>query len=151
MDGSWWRVLKTRGTLEKGTANHFSIRALRTSWTVQKRKKDTTLKDKFPRSVDAQYGQKWRNNYRKNEERRQSENKAHLWVWLVMKVKSSAIKNTVAWKPGMLGPWVKVNWKWLNRRCKSKHWHFGNQWTKMDRNGQIYSRSLYLLLWAKIP
>ena len=43
-----------------------------------KTQKDTTLKDKFPRSVDAQYGQKWRNNYRKNEERRQSENKAQL-------------------------------------------------------------------------
>ena len=43
-----------------------------------KTQKDTTLKDKFPRSVDAPYGKKWRNNYRKNEERTQSENKAQL-------------------------------------------------------------------------
>ena len=30
MDGSWWRVLKKRGQLEKGKANHFNILALRT-------------------------------------------------------------------------------------------------------------------------
>ena len=35
-----------------------------------KRQKDRTLKDKFPRSIGAQYatGEKWRNNSRKNEE-----------------------------------------------------------------------------------
>ena len=35
-----------------------------------KRQKDMTLKDKFPRSVDAQYatGDQWRNNSRKSEE-----------------------------------------------------------------------------------
>ena len=38
-DGSWWRVLKKRGPLEKGMANHFSILALRTPWTVWKGKK----------------------------------------------------------------------------------------------------------------
>ena len=36
-----------------------------------KRKKDMTLKDELPRSVDAQYatGKEWRNNSRKNEEK----------------------------------------------------------------------------------
>ena len=38
MDGSWWRVLTKRGPLEKGTANHFSILALRTPSTVWKGK-----------------------------------------------------------------------------------------------------------------
>ena len=38
-DGSWWRVLTKRGPLEKGMANHFSILALRTPWTVWKGKK----------------------------------------------------------------------------------------------------------------
>ena len=35
-----------------------------------KRQKDRTLKDKFPRSVGAQYAteEQWRNNSRKNEE-----------------------------------------------------------------------------------
>ena len=36
MDGSWWRVLTNRCPLEKGMANHFSIPALRTPWTVWK-------------------------------------------------------------------------------------------------------------------
>ena len=39
MDGSWWRVLKKRSPLEKRMANHFSILALRTPWTVWKGKK----------------------------------------------------------------------------------------------------------------
>ena len=32
--GSWWRDLTECGPLEKGMANHFSILALRTPWTV---------------------------------------------------------------------------------------------------------------------
>ena len=38
-DGLRWRVLTKCGTLEKGMANHFSILALRTPWTVWKGKK----------------------------------------------------------------------------------------------------------------
>ena len=51
-------------------ANHFSILALRTQWTVWKGKKIMTLKDELPRSVGAQnaIGDQWRNNSRKNEE-----------------------------------------------------------------------------------
>ena len=37
MDGSWQRVLTKRGPLEKGMANHFSIRALRTPVRVGRR------------------------------------------------------------------------------------------------------------------
>ena len=33
-DGSWWRVLTEHGPLEKRMANHFSILASRTPWTV---------------------------------------------------------------------------------------------------------------------
>ena len=60
--GSWWRGLTECGPLEKGTANHFSILAL-------KRQNDKILKEEFPRSVGAQYatGDQWRNNSRKNE------------------------------------------------------------------------------------
>ena len=51
-------------------ANHFSILALRTPWTVWKGKKIGYWKMELPRSVGAQYatGDKWRNNSRKNEE-----------------------------------------------------------------------------------
>ena len=68
--GSWWRDLTECGPLEKGMANHFSILALRTPWTVWKGKNDRILKEELPRSVGAQYatGDQWRNNSRKNEE-----------------------------------------------------------------------------------
>ena len=67
--GSWWRDLTECVPLEKGMANHVSILALRTPWTVWKDKKDRTLKDELPRLVGAQYstGEHWRNNSRKNE------------------------------------------------------------------------------------
>ena len=38
-NGSWWRVLTKCHPLEKGMANHFSILALRSPWTVWKSKK----------------------------------------------------------------------------------------------------------------
>ena len=34
----------------------------------------------------------------------QSGNNAQLWMCLLVKVKSDAIKNNIAWEPGMLGP-----------------------------------------------
>ena len=69
MDRSWWRVLTKHGPLEKGMVNHFSILALRISWTVWKGKKIRHWK-KLPSLVDAQCatGKEWRNTSRKNEE-----------------------------------------------------------------------------------
>ena len=29
-------------------------------------------------------------------------------MWLVMEAKSDAVKNNIAWEPGMLGPWIKA-------------------------------------------
>ena len=71
MDRSWWRGLTKCGPLEKGTANHCSILALKNPMNSMKRQKDRTLKDEPPRSVGAQYvtGDQWRNNSRKNEGR----------------------------------------------------------------------------------
>ena len=43
-DSSWWRVLTKHGPLKKGMANHFSILALRTTWTVWKGKKNEIVK-----------------------------------------------------------------------------------------------------------
>ena len=62
-----------------------------------KKHKNMTLKDEPPRSVGAQYaaGDKWRNNSRKKR-RSQSENKAQLWMWLVMQVKLDVVKNNIA-------------------------------------------------------
>ena len=51
-----------------------------------------------------------------------------------MEVKSDAIKNSIAQEPGMLGPLIKVNWKWSNRR------HYAKPVTK----GQILYDSTYM-------
>ena len=40
----------------------------------------------------------------KDEEVSQSENDAQLWMCLVVKAKSNAVKNSVAQEPGLLGP-----------------------------------------------
>ena len=55
-----------------------------------KRKKDMTLKDELPRSVDAQYttGHQWRNNSRKNEETEPKQKNTQLGMQLVIEVKS---------------------------------------------------------------
>ena len=60
-----------------------------------KRQKDMTLKDELPRLVGAQYatGEEWRNNSRKNEETEPKRKHTQLRMWLVMEVKSDAIKN----------------------------------------------------------
>ena len=63
-----------------------------------KRQKDMTLKDELPRLVGAWYGtgEEWRNNSKSNEKTSQSENNAQFWMWLVMEVKSDAVKNNNA-------------------------------------------------------
>ena len=63
-----------------------------------KRQKDRTLKDEPPRSAGIQYatGEEQRNSSRKNEEAEPKQNDAQLWMCLVLKVKSSAVKNNIA-------------------------------------------------------
>ena len=63
-----------------------------------KRQKDMTPKDELPWSVGAQYviGEEWRNESRTNEEMEPKRNNAQLWMWLVMEVKSNAVKSSIA-------------------------------------------------------
>ena len=63
-----------------------------------KRQKDRTLKDELPRSVGAQYatGDQWKITPERMNRRSWSENDTQLWIWLVMEVKSDAVKNIIA-------------------------------------------------------
>ena len=63
-----------------------------------KRQKDKTLKDELPSFVGGQYaiGGDWRNNSRKNEETDPKQNNTQFWMWLVMEVKSDAVKSNTA-------------------------------------------------------
>ena len=67
---AWWRILTKHGSLERGMANHFSILALRTPWTVWKGKKLWHWKMKPPhvsrwpicywRRTEKQLQREWR-------------------------------------------------------------------------------------------
>ena len=81
-----------------------------------KRQKYRTMKDELPRSVGAQYatGDQWRNNFRKNEEMAPKQKQCPVVTGDGSKVQCS--KNNIAMDHGMLGPRIKANWKWSNRR-----------------------------------
>ena len=78
-------------------ANHISS-SLENPMNSMKRQNGRILKEVLPRSVSAQYatGDQWRNNSRKNEGMRQSKNHTHLWMGLVIKARSDAIKSNIA-------------------------------------------------------
>ena len=68
---------------------------------LYKKAKYMTLKDEPPRSEGVQYatGEEWRGTTNSSERMKrlgQSENDAQLWVCLVMKVQSDAVKNRIA-------------------------------------------------------
>ena len=39
---------------------------------------------------------------------------------MVIEARFDAVKSNIAKDPGMLGPWIKANWKWSNRRWQEK-------------------------------
>ena len=63
-----------------------------------KRQKDMTLKDKLHRSIGAQYPTEMSREIAPEGMKRlsQSRNNAQLWMCLVVKVKSDAVRNSVA-------------------------------------------------------
>ena len=83
-----------------------------------KRQKDRTLKDELLRSVGARYatGDQWRNNSRKIEGV-EPKQKQHPVVDVTGdRCKFQCCKEY--YMPGTwnVGPWIKANWKWSNRR-----------------------------------
>ena len=88
---------KTWSTGEGNGKPLFCIVPLKTPWEVWKGKKIWHWKTNSPGS-HTQHIQ--------------------LWMWLVIEVKSDAVKNNIVWVPGMLGPWIKVNGNWSNKRWR---------------------------------
>ena len=82
----------------------------------EKREKDTTLKDEPRRSVGDQCATGEEQNSSRRNEQTEPKWKCPVMECLVVKVKSDAVKNNIAQKPGMLGPRIKENLKWLNKR-----------------------------------
>ena len=97
-----------------------------------KRQNDRILKEELPRSVVAQYatGEEWRDSSRKNE-KMELKWKQHP----VVDVTSDGSKIQCCKEQyEMLGPWFGSG---QTGDGKSEHWHFKNQWNKMNGNGLI--------------
>ena len=97
-DGSWWRGLTECGPLEKGMANHFSILALRTPWTVWKGKMTGHWKRnspgwKLPNMLLEISGEI---TLERMKGWSQSKNNIQLWMWLVIEARSDAVKSNIA-------------------------------------------------------
>ena len=85
------------------------------------RQRVMTLEDEPPRSEGVQYdpGEERRvitASSRRTKQRGQSGANAGVWLCLVLRAKSDAVKSNIAEEPGMLGPWLKANWTWSSRR-----------------------------------
>ena len=98
-DGSQWRVLTKHGPLEKGMANHSSILAMRTPWTVWKGKKIwhwkmSTAGHKVSKMLLGKSGRELLITPERTKWVGQSGNDTQLWMCLVMKLKSDAV-NTI--------------------------------------------------------
>ena len=111
---------KTWSTGE-GNGKPLQYSCLENHMNSMKRQKDRTLKDELPRLVGAQYvtGDQWRNNSRKNEEMEPKQNQ-HPAVGVTGDgSKFQCYKEQYCTGTWMLVPWIKVNWKWSNRRWQT--------------------------------
>ena len=104
-------------SIGEGNGKPLQYSCLENPMNTMKRLKDRTLKHELPRLVGAQYatGDQWENNSRKNEgaEPKQKHrvvdvtgDGSKLWC----------CKEQYCMEPGMLSPWIKVNWKQSDKR-----------------------------------
>ena len=96
----WAMVASPDKTWSTGEGNGKPLQhiCLENPMNSMKRQKYVTLKDEAPRSVGLQNtpGEEQINSSRRNERLSESRNNIQLWMCLVMKVKSDAIKNNIA-------------------------------------------------------
>ena len=104
---TWCRATQNRWVMVKSSDNMWftgegngkplQYSCLENPMNSMKKQNDRTLKEELPRCVGAQYatGDQWRNNTRKKWQN-QRKNNTHLWMWLVMEVKSDPVKSNIA-------------------------------------------------------
>ena len=117
----WWVLLESSDKMwstGEGNGKTLQHSCLENPMNSMKRQNDMTLEDELPRSVGAQYAMEISGEItpERMKRRSQSKNNTQLWMWLVMEARSDAVKSSIAQEPGMLGPLIKANWKWSNRR-----------------------------------
>ena len=116
---TWWRVLIKRGIQEKKRQSTSVFLSQEPHEQYEKAKRyGTRRKDLLAVVCPICYWERLEDGKNRGQlltvsERMkwlgQSRNDTQLWMCLVVKVKSDAIKNNVALKHGKLGAWVKVN------------------------------------------
>ena len=90
----------------EGNGKPLQYSCLENPMNSMRRQNDRILKEELPRSVGAQYttGDQWRNTSERMKGCSQSINNTQLWMGLVIEARSDAVKSTIAWEPGILGP-----------------------------------------------
>ena len=88
----------------EGNGKTLQDSCLESPMNSMKKQNDRILKEELPRSVGVQYAteEEWRNNSRKNEEMEPKQKQCPV-VDVTGDIKSDAVKNNIAWEPGMLG------------------------------------------------
>ena len=83
-----------------------------------KRQNDRIPKEELPRSVGAQYatGDQWRNNSRKNEGMEPKQKQYSVVDVTGVRSKVRCCKEQYCIGTWMLGPRIKGNWKWSDKR-----------------------------------
>ena len=120
MDRSQWRVLTKRGPLEEGIANHSSILAVKTPWTVWKGKKI------WHQKMSPQVGRcpigYWEERRSITNNSRKNDASGPKWKWRSVvdmsagESKVQCCKEQCCIGTGTLGLWIKVNWIRLSGR-----------------------------------
>ena len=119
MDGSWWRILTKCGPLEKGMANHFSILALRTPWTVWKGKKMRHWKMNSPGWQVPNMLLEISGEITPERIKTQRQKQKHPVVDVTGDgSKVWCYKEPYCIGTWNLGPWINTIWKWSNRRLE---------------------------------
>ena len=95
------------------------VKSSNSTWSTDpreqhKKAKDTAVRDESARLEGVQYatGEEQRaitTSSKNTEVAGQSRNSAQLRMRLVVKVERDAVKNSIAWEPGVSGPRIKVN------------------------------------------
>ena len=82
----------------EGNGKPLQYSCLENPMTSMKRQNNRTLKDELPRLVGVQYANGRSGDITPERVKRgsQSKNNTQLWMWLVMEVKSDAVKNNIA-------------------------------------------------------
>ena len=102
----FYKIYDKMWSTREGNGKPLQYSCLENPMNSMKRQKDRTLKDKIPRSGDAEYatGEEWRNNSRNNEEMEPKQKQRPVMDVTGDGSKVRCYKNNIALEAGMLGP-----------------------------------------------